>query len=257
MENEKLEQEYAPEELSNGVKDYSATPSEKMMGDIKQLKDIGDLSQLSPEQMKELDEKVGSLVDSVLFGLSNMSLEEMRENQTLLKELADKGIEHAKEGLEKLNEKTGGKLEAPITLNETESQNIVQNEQETERTLEVTEHEETKTDENTENASNNGVSYANGTMVSNEKSVAEPSRGLAGNMKSNLVPEGPPSGSHLKQNLAERSNFGNGPVEAPNIPQMQTGEKSGIGAFMDQRYGQATERTVPDALRRRNQGREA
>ena len=55
MENEKLEQEYAPEELSNGVKDYSATPSEKMMGDIKQLKDIGDLSQLSPEQMKNAD----------------------------------------------------------------------------------------------------------------------------------------------------------------------------------------------------------
>ena len=256
MENEKLEQEYAPEELSNGVKDYSATPSEKMMGDIKQLKDIGDLSQLSPEQMKELDEKVGSLVDSVLFGLSNMSLEEMRENQTLLKELADKGIEHAKEGLEKLNEKTGGKLEAPITLTEEESKNIVQEEKETDRQFEVSEHKE-EGEVTQDNVNETGGAGLADNVVNNEKSAG--ASAIPG-VKSNLVPEGPPSGSHLKPNLAERSNFGQGmdaPIEAPSIPQTQTEQKSGIEAFMDQRYGQATERTVPDALRRRSQGREA
>ena len=254
MENEKLEQEYAPEELSNGVKDYSATPSEKMMGDIKQLKDIGDLSKLSPEQMKEMDEKVGSLVDSVLFGLNNMSLEEMRENQTLLKELADKGMDHAKEGLEKLNEKTGGKLDASITLTEEESLNVVRQEQEADRQFEVSEHEKTHAKEDDVNQDNVNGAGADDNVVGNEKS-AEGGVGALGTTQKGLVPNGPPSGSHLKQNLAERSNFGNGPTEPPTVPQMQTEPKSGIEAFMEQRYAHSGERNAPNPLLNRNQGR--
>ena len=255
MENEKLEQEYADEELSNGGKDFAATPSEKMLGDIKQLKDIGDLSKLSPEQMKEMDEKVGSLVDSVLFGLSNMSLEEMRENRDLLKELADKGMDHAKEGLDKLNEKTGGKLEAPITLTEEESKNIVQEEKETDRQFEVTEQKE-KGEVTQDNVNENGGAGGIDNVVNNEKSASGVSA-LPG-VKSNLVPEGPPSGSHLKQNLADRSNFGQGmnaPTEAPRIPKTQTEQKSGIEAFMEQRYAHSGERNAPNPLLNRSQGR--
>ncbi len=122
-------------------KDLQATPSEKMLGDVRQLKNIGDIAKLSPEEMKALGDKAVSMLVSLLQDLNNMSFSEMKEIYDIVKDFKGKGFEQVDECLKKMNELTNGKLEAPLELNQAEQQNVIKRDEKVKTELKVTEDE--------------------------------------------------------------------------------------------------------------------
>ena len=125
--------------------DLQTTPTEKMTGDIRLLKNV-ELANLTEEQKKLLNENLTSMINSTLSDVKNMSFETMKTYQDLLKYLQDNGIELAQDGLNKLNEITGGKAEAPLTISEGENV-IMQADEERSRDLYISEDEELSEEE--------------------------------------------------------------------------------------------------------------
>ena len=120
--------------------DLQTTPTEKMTGDIRLLKNV-ELSNLTEEQKKLLNENVKAMINSTLSDVKNMTFETMKTYQDLLKHLQAMGVELAQDGLNKLNEITGGKAEAPLTVSEGENV-IMQADEERPRDLYISEDEE-------------------------------------------------------------------------------------------------------------------
>ena len=128
-------------------KDYFATPSEKVAGDISMLKEVQDVSELSEEEKKQLQDKVKDVANSVMSSVDNISFSDLKEKQEILKNLQGKGIEGVDEVLGKMNEITNGKLDAPITLTQEEEKNIIAKDEKVSQDFNVSEEKQQESDQ--------------------------------------------------------------------------------------------------------------
>ena len=106
MENEKNQAQQA-----EGGFNGSATPSDKMMGDLSVLKDVSSISQLSEEEKTKTEEQVKNVADSIISG-GKIDASKLSENKDVLKQMADKGFSKATETLAQMDEvarQTAGK----------------------------------------------------------------------------------------------------------------------------------------------------
>lgn len=83
----------------------NATPADEMTKDLSVLKNVSDLSQLTKEEREKAEKIVKNLLDSILSG-ENMTPDKIRENKDILKDLAGKGLDTAKEAMGKVEEQT-------------------------------------------------------------------------------------------------------------------------------------------------------
>lgn len=195
--------------------DLQTTPTEKMTGDIRLLKNV-ELSNLTEEQKKLLNENVKAMINSTLSDVKNMTFETMKTYQNLLKHLQAMGVELAQDGLNKLNEITGGKAEAPLTVSEGENV-IMQADEERPRDLYISEDEELTEEEEAlleEQEAEEMEQIALQEQLEKEQRM----QAILASVKKDahphhrhdvhrgLMPKG-----NLKETLTDASNFGRGP----------------------------------------------
>ena len=82
-----------------------ATPADEITKDLSVLKNVSDLSQLTKEDREKAEKIVKNLLDSLLSG-KDITPDKARENKDILKDLAGKGLDSAKQAMEKVEEQT-------------------------------------------------------------------------------------------------------------------------------------------------------
>ena len=81
------------------------TPADEITKDLSVLKNVSDLSQLPKEDREKAEKIVKNLLDSLLSG-KDITPDKARENKDILKDLAGKGLDSAKQAMEKVEEQT-------------------------------------------------------------------------------------------------------------------------------------------------------
>ncbi len=87
--------------------DINSTPTDEMTKNLSMLKEVSDLSQLTKDERQKAEKTVKDVLNSILSD-KDMSPEKIRENTEILNELANKGLDVAKDAMEKIKENDKG-----------------------------------------------------------------------------------------------------------------------------------------------------